>query len=162
VSGEAVEKKSEAPVNREQPQLQPGTGAAAPAPAVAPAAAEKLQQAKEPDATGSFGKRAITTAFIVVSAVFAFIILGILDTDHKKAVTVVRVTVLWGVALYLIYAHAGDVGRIFIAMGDKIESVQHESEEKGKKAAKALKSLNALVEQATSTENGGAGVEKKE
>jgi hypothetical protein len=163
VSGEADEKRPAGPLNREQPQVQPGTGAREPATAVAPAGMEeKRQPVKAPEATGSFGKRAFTSTVVAVSAVFIFIILGILDTDHKKAIAVVRVAVLWGVALYLIYAHAGDVGRIFSAVGGKIESVQQQSEEKGKNAARAVKSLNALVEQVTSTENGGADAEKKE
>jgi hypothetical protein len=161
VSGEAVEKKSEAPLDQELSKVQPGTGAKEPATAIAPVAVgEKRQPVDATDAAGSFGKRAFNTAFVAVSAVFVFIILGILDTDHKKAVTVIRVTVLWGVALYLIYAHAGDIGRIFSATGDKIESVQNESEEKGKKAARTVKSLNALGEQVTTIENGGAAAEK--
>jgi hypothetical protein len=159
VSGEAVEKRPETPLN----QVQPGTGAQEAATAVTPAVvAEKRQPDNPPEASGSFGKRAFTTAFVLVSGVFAFIILGILETDHKKAIAVVRVTVLWGVALYLIYAHAGDVSRVFSTMSGHIDSVQQQSEEKGKKAVKAAKSLNAIVEQVTSTEHEGVAAEKKE
>ncbi len=98
--------------------------------------------------TESFRKRIITSIVVVVSAVFAFMILGILDTDYRKVVSIVRIVLLWGMTIYLIYAHAGDVLHLFSSMGSKIESVQKHSEEKGKKAAKAVKALNALMEQA--------------
>ncbi len=96
----------------------------------------------------SFRKKVITSIVVVVSAVFAFIILGILDTDYRKVVSIVRIVLLWGMTIYLIYAHAGDVFHLFGSMGNQIESVQKQSEEKGKKAAKAVKALNALIEQA--------------
>jgi hypothetical protein len=112
-----------------------------------------------------FGSRALTSAIIVVSAMFTFVILGILDIDHKKAVKIVRVIVLWGVSVYLLFAHAGDVVHVFSSMGNHVESVQRESEEKGKKAAKALKALDTLTEQAGKSslpDRGGTEPEKKE
>jgi hypothetical protein len=111
----------------------------------------------------SFGSRALTSAIVIVSALFAFTILGILDTDHKKAVKIVRLAVAWGVSVFLLYAHAGDVVHVFTSTGNHIENVQRESEEKGKKAVKAIKALDALLEHAektSSTDSGGTAQEK--
>jgi len=111
----------------------------------------------------SFGRRALTSAIVIVSALFAFTILGILDTDHKKAVKIVRIVVAWGVSVFLLYAHAGDVVHVFTSAGNHIENVQHESEEKGRKASKAIKALEALTEQAgkaSSSDSGGTAPEK--
>lgn len=112
-----------------------------------------------------FSSRVLISEIIVVSAMFTLVILGILDTDHKKTVKIVRVVVLWGVSVYLLFAHAGDVVHVFSSMGKHVENVQRESEEKGKKAAKALKALDTLVEQAeksSSPDHGGTEPEKKE
>jgi hypothetical protein len=111
----------------------------------------------------SFGSRALTSAIVIVTALFTFIILGILDTDHKKAVKIVRIVVAWGVSVFLIYAHAGDVVHVFTAAGKHIENVQDASEEKGKKAAKAIKALDKLTEnaeKASSNDSGGTAPEK--
>jgi len=149
VSGEPEESSATAPAKGNKTKLQPGTGTPVAPPVVAPAAEqEKQQPAESRSVSASFGKRALTSVIIIVSAVFAFIILGILDTDHKKAVTIVRVILLWGMTVYLLYFHAGDVLGLFSSMGNKVQSVQQQSEEKGKKAAGSIKSLNALMDQA--------------
>lgn len=95
-----------------------------------------------------FNNRLLLTATVVVSAVFAFIILGILETDHKKTIAVVRIALVWAVAIYLLIAHAGDAVRMVRTVGGTIEDTKHQSEEKGKKAAKAVKAWGALMEQA--------------
>jgi len=59
----------------------------------------------------------------------------------------------------------GDVARLFSSVGNKIESVQRESEEKGEKAAKAMKELNALmqrVDKAATPHSEDTGQDKKE
>lgn len=94
-----------------------------------------------------FNNRMLLTAIVVVSAGFAFIILGMLETDHKKTVAIVRVTLLWAVALYLLIAHAGDAARMIRTFGGTIDEVKHQSEEKGKNAAKAVKAMSTFVEQ---------------
>jgi len=113
----------------------------------------------------SFGSRALLSAIIVVSALFSFGILGILDRDHTKAYKIVRVVILWGVSVFLLYAHARDVVAVFGSLGNKIENTRHESEEKGKKAAKALNAFSTLVEQAekaSPAHPAGAEPDKKE
>ncbi len=149
VSGESDEKNMTSNSNNDQTKAPAGTVAPEGAPYTAPVVvSEKPKPVESQDETGSFEKRAIYSAVILVSAVFAFIILGILDTDHKKIVAIVRVVLMWGMMVYLIYAHAGDVVHLFSSAGNKIESVHRKSEEKGKKAARAAKSLNALLDQA--------------
>ncbi len=145
VSGEAVEKLPAGPSRQGQPKMQAGSAAQEPAPV---GEAEKQKPAGASPAAGFFGRTAVISVIVVVSAVLAFIILGIVPTDHKKVIAVVRRTILGGAALYLIYAHAGDVVRVFSAVGNKVDSVRRQSEEKGKKAAKAVKALNSLVEEA--------------
>ena len=113
----------------------------------------------------SFISRAVVSGIIVVSALFAFVIMGILDRDHKKSVKIIRVVILWGVSVFLLYAHTGDVVTVFNSFGNKMERAQRQSEEKGKKAAKALNALNALVEKAekaSSADPAGTEPEKKE
>ncbi len=165
VSGEAPEQSLPSPSTHEQSKARTGAAIQKPASATVPAGLnEKQKSTGTLLQTGSIGKRALTSAIIVVSAVFAFIILGILDTDHKKAVTVVRVVLLWGMTVYLLYAHAGDVVHIFSRMDSEIESIQQQSDEKGKKAARAMKSLNTMVEEAgqATADPEGAGAGKKE
>ena len=109
-----------------------------------------IQQNEE----GFSSKRVLLSTIIVVSAVFAFILLGILEADNKKAVAIARIILLWGVTVYLLYMHAGDAIRFVRTAGNEIEDVKHQSEEKAKKAAKAIKALNELQEtgQASSLE----------
>jgi len=112
---------------------------------------------------GFFNSRMLLTSIVIVSAVFAFVVLGILETDHRKTVAILRVTLLWAVSLYLLIAHAGDAVRMIRAVGGTIEDAKHHSEEKGKNAAKAVKAFNTLVEQAgQAPSSDSAEPEKKE
>lgn len=98
-----------------------------------------------------FNNRLFLTAIIVVTAAFAFIILGIIETDRKRTIAVVRVILLWAVALYLLIAHAGDALHVIRAASGKVDDVKHQSEEKGKKAGKAIKAWGEFVEQVGQT-----------
>ena len=113
-----------------------------------------------------FGSRVFTSVNVILSALFALVILGILDTDHKKIVKIVRVVIVWGLSVYLVYTYAGDVAQVFTSTRNHIEGVQHQSEEKGKKAAGAVKALNTIIEHAEKSSSpgssGGTGPEKKE
>ena len=112
-----------------------------------------------------FSGRVLISVIVVVSGLFAFVILGILDADHKKGIKIVRLVILWGMSVYLIVAHAGDVVNIFRTIEGKVDAVQRESEEKGKKAAKTMKEINAFiqhVDNAASQDSGGADPEKKD
>lgn len=95
-----------------------------------------------------FSSRALISGIVVVSALFAFVLLGILDAEHKKSTKIIRVVILWGMSVYLIVAHRGDVADLFSTLKGKVDTVQRDSEEKRKKTAKALKDLNALMQDA--------------
>ena len=112
-----------------------------------------------------FSGRVLISVAVMVSALFAFVILGILDVDHKKATKIVRVVILWGMSLYLIVAHGGDAVNMFKTLKGEVDTAQRESEEKGKKAAKAMKELNSViqnVDHAASQVSEGTDPEKKE
>ena len=111
-----------------------------------------------------FSGRVLISVVVVVSALFSFVILGILDADHKKAIKIARVVILWGMSIYLLVAHAGDFVNLFRILEGKVDTVQRESGEKGKKAAKAMKEINAIVhhiDNAASQDSGGDDPEKK-
>jgi hypothetical protein len=111
-----------------------------------------------------FSGRVLISIVVVVSALFAFVILGILDADHKKAIRIVRVVIVWGMSVYLIVAHGGDVINMFRTLKGNVDTVQRESEEKGKKAATAMKELNAIiqhVDDAASQDPGGNAAPEK-
>jgi hypothetical protein len=112
-----------------------------------------------------FSGSALMSVVVVVSALFAFVILGILNADHKKSIKIIRVIILWGMSVYLIVAHGGDVINLFRTVKGEVDTVQRESEEKGKKAARAMKELNAViqhVDDAASPGSGGVVPEKKD
>ncbi len=165
VSGEAQEQSLPGPSVHGESKAQAGAVMQEPASAEGTVGLNDKQKSTGTLAqTGFIGKRALTSVIVVVSTIFAFIILGVLDTDNKKAVTVVRIVLLWGTTVYLLYAHAGDVVRIFGRMDNEIESIKQQSDEKGKKAARAVKSLNTMVEEAgqTAADPEGPGATKKE
>jgi hypothetical protein len=80
-----------------------------------------------------FINRVLISSMVVVSTLLAFIILGILDVNHKKPVKILRVVILWGMAVYLIYAHMGDVVRLFRSTGNMSDPVHQKAVETGKK-----------------------------
>lgn len=158
VSGDKEPDKT--PVIQKQPQAQAEAkqGNAEPS-----AVREKATIAGH--AKSFFSGSVLISVVVVVSALFAFVILGILDADHKKSIKIVRVVILWGMSLYLIVAHGGDVVNLFGTFKGKVDTAQRESEEKGKKAAKALKDLNGLIQNVdheASQDPGGAEPEKKD
>jgi hypothetical protein len=100
----------------------------------------------------------------VVSGALLFVILGIFNAGRRKTVQVLRAVLLGAVSVYLLYAHAGDAFRVVKKIGGGIESVQQQSEEKGKRAARAVKTWNAVMEQAgpSSPEHAGPETERNE
>ncbi len=135
-----------------------------PGPTVTPASSPAVTQPTQVPVTPvSFGRRMLISIIVVVSALFVFVILKILDTDHKKSAAVARIVILWGMTVYLLYAHTGDVVRLFKKADNELTAAQRQSAEKGAKAVKAMKALNELVEQAgqTAAEPVGPEGEKK-
>jgi hypothetical protein len=160
VSGEDKEAEAKSPAGQAVPKEQTEIKAGKHMPVLPPSVQTDETRGGKP-----FGSRILISAIAVVSALFAFVILGILDADHKKAIKIARVVILWVVSVYLLYSHAGDIVHVFRSLGSNVESARQESEEKGKKAAKAMKALNAVLDQAGQSASGdsaGAGSEKKE
>jgi hypothetical protein len=143
VSGEEKE-ESKGQTNQRQQSIQTETKK----PEVFTGTVSEKPTIEKKEGSDSFGRRAMVSALVVVSALFAFVILRILDTDHRKPVAITRVVIIWGVSVFLLYAHAMDVVAVLSSIGSKIEYTQQQGEEKGKKAAKAVKALDALMEHA--------------
>jgi len=141
VSGQAEEQK--------KPSLQPQSPGPLEANHIspAPALAQEKGTIEGIKKSSLFGSRILISVIVVVSALFSFVILGMFDEDHKKSVNVIRVVILWGVSIYVIYAHAMDVVHLFRQANGKIEAVQEESAEKGRKTARKIKEYNEAIDQ---------------
>jgi len=143
VSGETKEPEVRKPVNaviqKTQTEMQERAASAPDITGMKPAA--------ETGDSSAFGKRAMFSAIVVVSTLFAFVILGTVDKDRRKSIKIVRVVILWGVSVFLLYSHAMDVVGIIRSTGRSITDAQQMSEEKGKKAVRVIKELNTLAEQ---------------
>jgi len=144
VSGEQEEEKK--PAIQKQPQAQ-----AEAKQGNAESSSDRGKVLIKGTAKSLFSGGVLISIVLVVSALFAFVILGILDADHKKAIKIVRVVIVWGMSVYLIVVHGGDVVNIFRTLKGNVDTVQRESEEKGKKAAKAMKEMNALLQHGDNT-----------
>jgi len=149
VSGEETANDEKAPSSQVQPTERKVSGPTGPGQADPGPVPVQVSTSEAVGNKTSFGRRALISGIVLISALFVFVILGVLDTDNKKAVTVARLVIVWGVSLYVLYAHAMDIVHVFTSVGSKVENVQHESEEKGKRAAKAIKTLDALVSDAS-------------
>ncbi len=140
VGGEPEKEKSSQPQSRPQDQSPTGSSSIeTPAPM---AAATSVTAERNP-----FSRRILISLIVVVSALFAFSILGILSSDYEKAVKIVRLVILWGVSVFLLYAHTMDVVHLFDRVGKSASEAQREREEKGKKTAQKIREFNAFVEQ---------------
>ena len=150
VSGEAKEPEVKRPGNAVAPKTQTEVQErAAPAPDV-----PETKTVTKTDGKGTFGKRAIFSSIVLVSALFAFVILGIVDADHKKSIKIVRIVILWGVSVFLLYSHAMDVVDFFRSAVKSVTDARQMSEDKGKQAVKVIKELNTLAEQARDANSG--------
>jgi len=157
VSGEQEEEKKPALQKRPEAQVEAMPGNAS--------SSDRGKVSIEGYVESLFSGRVLISVVVVVSALFAFVILGIIDTDHKKAIKIVRMVILWGMSVYLILAHAGDAVDMFRTLEGKVDSVQRESEEKGKKAAKSMKEINGFmqhIDNAVPQVSEGADPEKRE
>jgi hypothetical protein len=102
----------------------------------------------------SFSSRLLISLGVVLGSLFIFFVVS-KRTDvreNKKSLSLMRSTLIILVSIYLVYAHAGDVAGVFGMASHAVDDVKHRSEEKGKKAAQAIKSLDALFEEAQKTQ----------
>jgi hypothetical protein len=97
--------------------------------------------------------RLMITAAIAFSAVLLFIFMSKQPglKENKKILSGVRSALIAIVSLYLIIAHGKDVMTVFGFAGKAIDDVQQQSADKGRKAAQAMKKLDALFEDAQKT-----------
>jgi hypothetical protein len=72
--------------------------------------------------------------------------------ENKRVESIIRTSLAAIVTLYLVIAHAKDVMTIFGMAGKAVDEVQQQSAEKGKKAAQAIKTFDALFEEAQKAE----------
>lgn len=143
VGGNPEEEKR--PEQQEKPGLQPS------APPVIDTPSPEPQAPPQHSERSPLSRRVLVSIIVVVSILFAFSILGILDEDHKKAVKIARVIMLWGLSVYLLYAHAMDVVRLTGLLSGNVASAQRASEEKGKKMAEKVKKFDAFMDQLDKT-----------
>lgn len=134
-----------------------------PIPTAPPVPLPTMKQPEEAHAAPlSFGTRMLISIIVVVSALFAFTILKILDKEHKKSIAVARMVILWGMTVFLLVAHTGDVIGLFKKADEELTAAEQKSAEKGKKAVEAMKAMNQMAEQAGLAVERAADSEKKE
>jgi len=114
----------------------------------APQAASNIIEA--PGGESLFGKRVylrlmITGAVLLVGVAFLVAIGKIAALKQKEQVRLIlRSSLIAALLLYLGIAHAGDVIALFSNVGNKLEAVQQKSAERGRKAAEAMKKMEAI------------------
>ncbi len=111
----------------------------------APSASEAKPEVRRPR---PLSIRLMISAAVGLGAFLIFVVVSRQLEEDKKALSIVRGSLLAGVSIYFIVAHAGDVMTLFGLTGKAVEEVERRSEEKGKKAARAIKSFDALFEEA--------------
>jgi hypothetical protein len=94
--------------------------------------------------------RLMISGAVGLSALMIFIVISRLPEfkENKKILIIIRASLIGMISLYLIVAHVKDMISLFSMAGRVVEDVQNQSAEKGKKAAQAIKSLDALFEEA--------------
>jgi hypothetical protein len=97
----------------------------------------------------SVSSRLLLSLGVVLSSLFIFFVAGKLTDmrENKKFLSVMRGILITLVSIYLVYAHASDVAGVFSMASHAVDDVKHHSEEKGKKATRAIKSLDTLFEE---------------
>ena len=124
-------------------------------------------QAKEPidvDTSNVFSGRVMVSGMIVAGALVVFMILRTLDRDQNKLFAIARIAVAGGLAAYLIYTYAEDTVQMVKSIGTGVSAVQQKAEERGHKAAEAMKKMHALkkeLENAVPPDPGEPGLEKQ-
>lgn len=124
----------------------------APAPqpqADAPAPADSVPTS-QPKRPRPLSVRLMITAVLSISAVLLFLFISKQPglKDNKKIISNVRSALIGIVSLYLVMAHARDVMTVLGFAGKAIDDAQQQSAEKGRKAAKAMKQMDALFQEA--------------
>jgi len=133
--------------SNEEEAVMPDTSPSVPAEAPAAGPAPQYQGKR----TRPLSSRLMISAAVGLSAVLLFIIVVARQSGlhlDNKILSRFRAGLIALVSLYLVFAHARDVMIIFGFAGRAIEDVQQQSAEKGKKAVEAMKTIDALFEEA--------------
>src|SRR5574337_1190268 len=104
---------------------------------------------REPETRRPLSSRLLISAAVTMAAGLIFIVISRQREikGNKKLLSFIRNSMLAAVSLYLVVAHAGDLLTIFGFAGKAVDNARQQSAEKGKKAAQAVKQLDALFEQ---------------
>lgn len=91
--------------------------------------------------------RAVISGSVLAVGVIAFVVLGMFVSGRERAIEIARTGVVAVTALYLIYAHAGDIMGLFQKTNAKVEAVQQQSAARGKKAARSMQNMQEAMKQ---------------
>lgn len=116
-------------------------------PAVGDASSPPLREEKP------FSKRLANTIIVMTVLVVIYVVLERLkevveSIKYDKLVSFARIGLSAAAVLYLVFAHVNDVIHGVAGVGKSVEEAKERSATKGKNAAKAIKTLNALLESA--------------
>lgn len=106
------------------------------------------ERESRPSRSLSFRLMVSTAVVLAMALVFIILMKQAFVTENKKVYSIIRASFIGILSLYLIIAHGRDVLTVFGMAGKAIDDAQQRSAEKGKKAAEAIKKLDALFEQA--------------
>ena len=106
---------------------------------------------KEP---ASFSSRLLISLGVIISSLVIFFVINTRTDmrENKKFLSVMRSILKTLVSIYLVYVHVRDVAGVFSMAIHAVDDVKYHSEERGKKAAQTVKSLDALFEEAQKTQ----------
>ena len=106
---------------------------------------------KEP---ASFSSRLLISLGVIISSLVIFFVINTRTDmrENKKFLSVMRSILKTLVSIYLVYVHVRDVAGVFSMAIHAVDDVKYHSEERGKKAAQTIKSLDALFEEAQKTQ----------
>ncbi len=101
-----------------------------------------------PESGRPLSTRLMISGAVGLGAFFIFVVISSQLKEDKKALSIVRGLLMAGVSMYLVAAHVGDVMTMFGLAGKAVEEVERRSEERGKKAAQTIKSIDAMFDEA--------------
>lgn len=133
-----------------QPAVQTDTAPPVLTPQAASAPAEVVQAPRQETQGQPFSIRLAISIGVVIAAIFVSVFLGKISAmhGHDRAIHILRVSLSWLVVVYLVVAHAKDVMTLAKIAGGHVQSVSEQSAKKGEKAAKAIKTMEAVLDQA--------------
>ena len=100
-----------------------------------------------------FSKRLANTIIVMTVLVVIYVVLERLkevieSIKYDKLVSFARIGLSAAAVLYLVFAHVNDVIHGVAGVGKSVEEAKEQSARKGRNAAKALKTLDALLDSA--------------